>query len=77
MVLARASLKLPGEMSPLGNPFSPVYQPYPTSGSEEAENTLVRLETTMQCILGLQNDILGLSPPHRDVYVRVASSLLT
>ena len=58
MVLAKASLNIPGGMSPLGNPFSPNYQRFseePNDGATE----LVCLETTLQCILGLQNDILG------------------
>lgn len=58
MVLAKASLNIPGGMSPLGNPFSTKYQKFPGKQSD-GETELVSLETTLQCILGLQNDILG------------------
>lgn len=58
MVLAKASLNIPGGMSPLGNPFSPNYQKFSGKPSD-GETGLVSLETTLQCILGLQNDILG------------------
>jgi len=59
MILARASLNIPGGMSRLGNPLLNDYQRY-TGKRTEGETELVCLETTLQCILGLQNDILGL-----------------
>jgi len=65
MVLAKASLNIPGGMSPLGNPFSPNYQKFSGKPSD-GETGLVSLETTLQCILGLQNDILGWEKDHCD-----------
>ncbi|KAF8418980.1 hypothetical protein EV426DRAFT_709489 [Tirmania nivea] len=58
MILARASLNILGGMSRLGNPLLNDYQMY-TGEPTEGETELVCLETTLQCILGLQNDILG------------------
>ena len=56
MVLAKASLGILSGMSPLGNPFSTEYTQV---NVRDAENDLIQLETTMQTVLGLQNDILG------------------
>ncbi|RPB22706.1 hypothetical protein L211DRAFT_869186 [Terfezia boudieri ATCC MYA-4762] len=58
MILARASLNIPGGMSILGNPLLDGYQRY-TGKQTETETELGCLESTLQCILGLQNDILG------------------
>ena len=61
MVLAKASLGIPCEPSPMGNPFSTNYIKFSRSQGE-LESDLSRLETTLQCVLGLQNDILGVYP---------------
>lgn len=58
MILAKASLNIPGGMSRLGNPLLVDYEKY-TGKTIKGETEIVRLEATLQCILGLQNDILG------------------
>ena len=71
MILARASLNIPGGMSRLGNPLLADYQRY-TGKAAEGETVLVCLETTLQCILGLQNDILGLFPLRAQLLLNTA-----
>ncbi|KAF8467317.1 hypothetical protein BDZ91DRAFT_141473 [Kalaharituber pfeilii] len=65
MVLAKASLRILGNMSPMGNPLSPDYQSFQYRENDLADD-LTRLETTMQCVLGLQNDILGWEKDHKE-----------
>lgn len=61
MFLAKVSLDIPGGMSQLGNPLLPGYVKY-NGKHDDGESDMICLEATLQCILGLQNDILG-SPP--------------
>lgn len=75
LLLGRADMGLPATTSKFGNPLDPTYPVLVATGAGKNLTSIRKIECLLQIILGLQNDILGKTPPQVSLYTANITSL--